>query len=63
MEGFGYEAAVCMCVRERESVSRVRLFVTPRTVALQTPVHWILQAGILEWVAVPFSRGSAGSKD
>ena len=28
------------------SLSRVRLFATPRTV-----VHGILQAGILEWVA------------
>ena len=22
-------------------------------------VHWILQAGILEWVTIPFSRGSS----
>ena len=22
-------------------------------------VHWILQARILEWVAIPFSRGSS----
>ena len=27
------------------------------------PVHGILQAGILEWVAIPFSRGSSRPKD
>ena len=26
-------------------------------------VHGILQASILEWVAVPFSRGSSQSRD
>ena len=26
-------------------------------------VHWILQARILEWVAVPFSRGSSQSRN
>ena len=26
-------------------------------------VHGILQAGILEWVAIPFSRGSSGPVD
>ena len=26
-------------------------------------VHGILQAGILEWVAFPFSRGSSQSRD
>jgi len=36
-----------------KSLSRVRLFATPRTI-----VHGILQARILDWVAVPFSRGS-----
>ena len=28
-----------------------------------SPVHEILQARILEWVAVPFSRGSSQPKD
>ena len=37
-------------------VSRVRLFVTPRTVALPgSSVHGILRATILEWVAISFS--------
>ena len=41
------------------SLSHVRLFVTPWTVA-HTPgssVHGILQARLLEWVAMPSSRG------
>ena len=38
-------------------LSHVRLLVTPWTVARQTPLS-ILQAGILEWVAMP-SRGSS----
>ena len=41
------------------SLSLVRLFVTPRTVALQnSSVQGIHQARILEWVAMPSSRGS-----
>ena len=43
--------------------SRVQLFATPWTVAHQTPVHGILQARILEWVALPSSRGSSQLKD
>ena len=40
-----------------ESVSHVRLFATPWAVALlpDSSVHRILQAIILEWVAIPFS--------
>ena len=37
-----------------------RLFATPFSVA---SVHGILQARILEWVAIPFSRGSSQPKD
>ena len=41
-----------------------RLFATPWTVALKpSSVHGILQARILEWVAVPSSRGSSQSRD
>ena len=36
-----------------------RLFLIPWTVAQQTPICGILQARILEWVAIPFSRGSS----
>ena len=38
----------------------VQLFVTPWTVACQASLfRGILQARILEWVTVPFSRGSS----
>ena len=38
----------------------VWLFATPWTVACQTPLSMgILQARILEWVAMPFSKGSS----
>ena len=30
---------------------------------LGSSVHWILQARLLEWVAMPFSRGSPQSRD
>ena len=33
-------------------------FVNKGTAAYQAPVHGILQARILEWVAIPFSQGS-----
>ena len=36
------------------------LFVTPRTAASQAPLSMgILQARILEWIAIPFSRGTS----
>ena len=37
--------------------SRVRPFATPWT------VHGILQARTMEWVAIPFSRGSSQPRD
>ena len=40
-----------------ESLSHVQLFVTPWI------VHGILQSRILEWVTVPFSRGSSQPRD
>ena len=50
---------VCVCVRAR-ALSRVQLFATPWTVAHQAPsVYGILQARILEWAAMPSSRGSS----
>ena len=42
-----------------KSLSRVRLFATPWTSLPGSPVHGLLQAKILEWVAFPFSRGSS----
>ena len=43
-----------------KSLSRVWLLVTPWT---DYTVHGIIQARILEWVAVPFSRGSSQSRE
>ena len=55
-----YACALC-CV---QSLSRVCLFVTPWTVACQAPLSMgILQARILEWIAMPSSRGSSQSRD
>ena len=49
---------VCVCVCVCVLVSHVQLFVTPWTVARQAPLSMgIIQARILEWVAVPSSRG------
>ena len=42
-----------------ESLSQVRLFSTP----MDYTVHGILQARILEWVAVPFPRRSSQPRD
>ena len=39
--------------RQWKALSHVQLFATPRTVL------GILQTGIVEWVAFPFSRGSS----
>ena len=46
------------------SCSVSRLFVTPKTAAHQAPLSMeILQARILEWVAMPFSRGPSQPRD
>ena len=41
--------------------SCVQFFATVWTVAHQSSVHGILQARILEWVAISFSNGRVGS--
>ena len=49
-----------------ESLSRVQLFATPWTVAHQPPLFMgflFFQARILEWVAMPSSRGSSKPRD
>ena len=46
-----------------QSLSRARLFVSPQTVARQAPVNGILQARIMEWVAIAFSRRSSQPRD
>ena len=70
MEGNGSERYMHLAlmiysgIKKVKSLSRVRLFATPWTVAYQAPpsmgfsLHGILQARILEWVAISFSRAS-----
>ena len=49
---------------EAVNVSRIQLFGTPWAVALQAPLSVaILQVRILEWVAIPVSRGSSWPRD
>ena len=49
---------------KRKSLSHVHLFVNPMDCSLPgSSVHGILQARILEWVAIPFSRASSQPKD
>ena len=56
-----FEHVLCVCA---QSLSCVRLFATPQTVARQAPLPMgILQAKILEWVAMPSFRGSYQLKD
>ena len=43
--------------------SHVRLFGTPQTSPPGSSVHGILQARILEWAAIPCSRGSLRPRD
>ena len=46
------------------SLSHVQLFETPWTAVCQTPLSiGILQATILEWVAMPSSRGFSQSRN
>ena len=56
---------VCVCSHTRsQALSRVWLFVTPWTVACQAPLSMeILQARILECVAISYYRGSSWSRD
>ena len=51
-----------MCVCVCESLSRVQLLAAPWTPP-GSSVHRILQARTLQWVAIPFSRGSSQLKD
>ena len=47
-----------------KSLSHVRLFATPWTVAHQASLSTgFFQARILQWVAIPFSRGSSRPRD
>jgi len=64
-------AHVCVCVCVCKLLSHVQLFANPWTLCSppahsahqNSSVHGILQARILEWVAIPFSRGSSQPRD
>ena len=56
--GQGFTPVTLVCVHARH-FSHVQLFVTPWTGPPGSPVHGILQVRILEWVAMPSSRGSS----
>ena len=60
-----HEIKRCLLLgRKVKSLSHVQLFVTPWTVSLPcSSVRWILQARILEWVAISFCRRSSQSRD
>ena len=50
----------CFCACVLGHVSRVHLYVTLWTIACQAPLSMgILQTSILQWVAMPSSRGSS----
>ena len=52
------ELSIACCVLCAQSLSHVQFFATPLTVAHQAPLSMgILQARILEWVAISSSRG------
>ena len=58
-----YKKYVCVCVYMCV-LSCVQLFLIPWTLAWQAPLSMgILQARILEWVAMPSSRGSSHLRD
>ena len=53
-----------LCAFVLSCFNRVQLFATPLTTALQAPlVHRILQARILEWVAIPCSSIHSRPRD
>ena len=55
---------VVLCLRKVKKWKCQSLFVSPWTVAQPgSSVHGILQARTLEWVVIPFSRGSSWPRD
>ena len=68
--GVVYLTLWCVCVgsggwrkeNSRKSLTGVRLLATPWTPP-GSSVHGVLQARILEWVAIPSSRGSSWPRD
>ena len=64
-----YQRIVCVCVfypRAVSSAKGVKVKVAQLCLILfnyRYTTHGILQARILEWVAIPFSRGSSQPRD
>ena len=54
---------VCVCVCVCKSLSHIELFVTADCSLQGSSVCGILQARILEWVAISFSRASSQPRD
>ena len=52
-----------MFVVVKVAMSRLTLFDPMDCDPPGSSVHGILQAGILEWVAIAFSRGASGPRD
>ena len=56
--------AVSISISSVQSLSHVQLFATPWTVAHQAPLFMgILQTKLLEWIAMPSSKGSSKPRD
>ena len=55
--------SMCMCILSRFSHVRLFLFEPMDCSPPGTSIHGILQARILEWVAMPSSRGSSQPRD
>ena len=54
------DSAYCVSARVLSHFSRLRLCVTPMDCSPPgSSVHGVFQARILEWIAMPFSRGSS----
>ena len=59
--GSGLSSSFCMCACP--VAQSCLTLCDPWTVACQFPVHGLLQARIVEWVAISYSRGSSQPRD
>ena len=60
LEGFMLNEIVCVCVCVAQSYLSL---CDPMDYSLPGCIHRILQARTLEWIAIPFSRGSSRPRD
>ena len=62
-----YEVVCFLCMKEKKQSEVAQPCLTlwdPMDFSLPDPsVHGIFQAGVLEWVAISFSRGSSQPRD